>query len=60
MFNKKNVQKVIHVTLGGMPLLGILYGAILPLQRVEQQLLMLALLIWLQAFFIFEIFLSGR
>ncbi len=57
---KKNFQKVIHVTLGSLPLVGIVYGALLPLQRLEQQLMMLALLIWIQAFFIFEIFLSGR
>ncbi len=60
MLNKKIMQKAIHVTLGGLPLLGIFYGALLPLPRIEQQMLMLALLIWIQAFFIFEIFWSGR
>lgn len=60
MIDKKKFQKAVHVTLGGLPLIGILYGSFLPLQRTGQQLLMLALLIWLQVFFIFEVFLNGR
>lgn len=60
MINKKKVQKAVHITLGGLPLIGILYGSFLPLQKTMQQLLVLALLIWLQVFFIFEVFLSGR
>ncbi len=60
MFNKKKIWKAIHFTLGGLPLIGILYGSLLPLQRFEQQLMMLALLLWVQFFFVFEVFLSGR
>lgn len=60
MINKKKIQEAVHITLGGLPLIGILYGSFLPLQKTSQQLLVLALLIWLQTFFIIEVFLNGR
>ncbi len=59
MIRNKSVQKVVRFTVLGLPLAGILYGAVLPLQRMGQQLLMLGLLVWLQLIFVFEIFMNG-
>ncbi len=60
MIRSKNAQRAIRLTVEGLPLAAILYGAILPLQRIGQQLLVLALLVWLQLIFVFEIFVNGK
>ncbi len=60
MIKNKKARKVLYFTISRLPLAGIVYGTLLPLQRFGQQMMMLAFLIWLQVFFVFEILLSGR
>ena len=42
----------------GLPIAGAIGTALLPLQRLGQQFLMLIVLLWIQVFFIVEIFLG--
>jgi len=54
--NIKNFRHLIQ----GLPLAGILVTSLLPLSILGRQLLMLVLLIWFQAYFIFDVFFNGK
>jgi hypothetical protein len=43
-----------------LPLAGVVVTALLPLQRIGQQFLMLIVLLWIQVYFISEAFLAGK
>jgi hypothetical protein len=60
MMTTKKLPKAVKVVLRGLPLAGAAATALLPLQRIGQQFLILILLLWVQAFFILEGFLAGK
>jgi len=58
---KKRVPKDWKIVIQGIPLAGALVTTLLPItQRLGQQFIMLIVLLWVQAFFIIECFLTGR
>jgi len=57
---KKRLPQSLKLTLRGLPLAGTALTALLPLPRLGRQFLMLIVLLWLQVFFVVEIFLAGR
>jgi hypothetical protein len=59
MKNKK-LQKAVKIVARGLPLAGAAVAALLPLQQLGQQFLMLIVLLWIQVFFISEVFLAGK
>ena len=56
----KKLPKAVKVVLRGLPLAGAAAAAWLPLQRIGQQLLILIVLLWIQAYVIIEGFLAGK
>lgn len=56
----KKLPKVVKVVIRGLPLAGAAATALLPLQRIGQQVLMLIVLVWVQVYFITEVFLAGK
>jgi hypothetical protein len=59
MRTKKDL-KVWKLVIQGLPLAGAAGTVFLPLQRLAQQYVMLIVLLWIQAFFISEVFLNGK
>jgi len=59
MANRK-LPKTLKSVIRSLPLAGAAATTILPLQRIGQQFLILILLLWVQVFFIVEVFLAGR
>jgi hypothetical protein len=58
---KKKLPRGWKMVIQGVPLAGVLVVTLLPtVQRLGQQLLILIVLLWIQAFFIIEYFLTGR
>jgi len=53
---KKNMRYFIRV----LPLAGIIVSAFLPLSPIGRQLLVLVLLVWLQIYFLLDVFLFGK
>jgi len=60
VLKKLDVRKGLKITLLGLPLAGILASAAFPLTNFGRQCMILALLIWLQVYFIFDVFLGGK
>ncbi len=60
MLKKKRISKGFRWVVRGMPLVAILGASLLPLSKTANQFLMLAVLLWLQAFIIFECYLVDR
>ena len=60
MLKKPSLTKNIRHIIQGLPLAGILLTSLLPLSVLGRQLLMLVLLIWFQAYFIFDVFFNGK
>jgi hypothetical protein len=56
----KRLPQSLKLTLRGLPLAGAALTALLPLPHLGQQFLILIVLLWLQVFFVVEIFLTGR
>jgi hypothetical protein len=56
----KKLPKAVKFVIRGLPLAGAAATALLPLQRVGQQVLMLIVLVWVQVYFITEVFLAGK
>jgi hypothetical protein len=57
---KKRIQKIVRYTLISLPLAGVVVADFMPLTARAQQFLVMIVLIWLQVFFIFEVFLMSR
>jgi hypothetical protein len=60
MLKKTRVIKGFRWVVRGLPLVAILGASMLPLSKTANQFLMLAVLLWLQAFIVFECFLIDR
>jgi hypothetical protein len=56
----KKFPKGWKIVIQGLPLAGAAVTPFLPLQRQGQQFAMLVVLIWIQLFFIFDIFQTGK
>jgi hypothetical protein len=56
MFKNKDIAKVIRYSVEGLPLAAIIFASFLPLQPIVRHLLVLAVLVWVQVFMIFEVF----
>lgn len=57
---KKKVPKLVKYILRALPLAGAAGTAFLPLARTGQQFMVLIVLVWIQVYFILELFLAGR
>jgi len=57
---KKIVVKGLKLVIQGLPLAGAVGSVFLPLQRLGQQFAVLVVLVWIQVFFIFEVFQVGK
>ncbi len=56
----KKIPRTVKFVIRGLPLAGAIAMALLPLQRIGQQFLMLIVLLWIQVYFISEVFLAGK
>jgi hypothetical protein len=57
---KKKLSRTMKFLLRGLPLAGAAGTAFLPLARTGQQFMVLIVLVWIQVYFILELFLAGR
>jgi len=57
---KKKLSKTMKFALRSLPLLGAMGSVLLPLQRTGQQFMVLIVLIWVQVYFVLEIFMAGK
>jgi hypothetical protein len=57
---KKRFPKGLKLMIQGVPLVAAAATTFLPLQRLGQQFVVLIVLLWVQVFFIVEVFLAGR
>jgi hypothetical protein len=57
---KNGIPKVWKLVIQGLPLAGAAATVFLPLSRLGQQFSVLIVLVWLQIFFIIEIFIAGK
>ena len=57
---KKKFPRSIKLAVQGLPLAGAAATVLLPQARLGQQFVMLIVLLWVQAFFILDIFLAGK
>jgi hypothetical protein len=60
MKKKKNGSKRLKILMQGLPIAAAAGSALLPVQRLGQQLIMLIVLLWIQVFFIVECFLGNK
>jgi hypothetical protein len=60
MLYQEKIRKFLRYALIGLPLAGVLVADFLPLTARAQQFLIMIVLIWLQVFFLFEVFMSGK
>jgi hypothetical protein len=58
MMKKVDFKQGVRIVIGALPLAGIIAGSLLPLSNFGHQLMILALLVWLQFFLLFEVFLA--
>jgi hypothetical protein len=56
----KKVFKGWKIVIQALPLAGAAVTVFLPLQRLGQQFAILIVLVWLQVFFLFEVFQVGK
>ena len=56
----KKIPKSWKIVIQGLPQAGAAVTAFLPLKQPGQQLAVLVVLIWIQLFFIFDIFQTGK
>ncbi len=56
----KKLPRALKFVIRGLPLAGAVASVFFNLTRIEQQLMVLMVLIWLQVYFILEVFLAGR
>jgi hypothetical protein len=57
---KKKMNRRLKLVMQGLPLLAAAGAALLPIQRLGQQFLVLIILLWIQVFILVECFLVGR
>jgi hypothetical protein len=57
---KKKVPLALKYTCLSLPLAGAAASVFLPLTDIAHQFMILVVLVWIQAYFIFEIFLVGK
>lgn len=60
MLKKINLNNSLRYIIPGLPLAGIVFGSLLPMPDFGRQLLILALFVWCQIYFICEIFYHGK
>jgi hypothetical protein len=60
MKKEKKIPKSWKLVMQGLPIAAAAGAALLPLQRLGQQFIMLFVLLWLQVFFIIECFLINK
>jgi hypothetical protein len=58
--SRKKLGKITGYIIGGLPVLGMMGAAFMPISARTQQLLVLVALIWFQVFLILEVFLFGK
>lgn len=58
--SKGKIQKIARYTFFSLPLLGVVAANLMPISIRSHQFLVMIVLIWLQVFFVFEIFFAGR
>ncbi len=56
----KKLPKAAKYAIRALPLAGAIVTGLFNITRFEQQFLVLIVLLWLQVYFIFELFLAGR
>ncbi len=56
----KKLPKSVKWAIRALPLMGAAGSALLPLSRFGQQFMILIVLVWMQVYFILELFLAGR
>jgi hypothetical protein len=56
----KKLPQAVKWTIRALPLAGVAATVFFNPSRLEQQFTILIVLVWLQAYFIFELFLAGR
>ncbi len=57
---EKKLPKTVKYAIRALPLIGAASTVFLPLSRVGQEFMVLIVLVWVQVYFILEIFLAGR
>jgi len=56
----KRLSQVVKIAVPGLPLAAAVATSFLPLREIGRQLIMLFVLIWIQVYFIYEIFLARK
>ena len=59
LLNKRLLKQGVKWTAAGLPIVAVVWASFLPLQTWMQQALVMVVLLWLQAFFLFGVFSSG-
>ncbi len=57
---QKKLPKTVRYALRAMPLAGAVAFSFLPLQQIGRQFLILIVLVWVQVYFVLELFMAGR
>ncbi len=57
---EKKLPKAVKYALRILPLAGAASTVLLPLNRIGQEFMVLIVLVWVQVYFVLEIFLAGR
>jgi len=60
MLKKKSISNNMKMLVRSLPLAAIVGASIIPLPNLARQFLILAVLLWIQVFFVFECFLIDR
>lgn len=60
MIAPRKLSKIVKYTLQGLPLAGAASSVFLPISQVAHQFMMLIVLVWLQVFFILDVFVIGK
>ncbi len=59
-FKSRKLQGVLKNLIRTLPLAGAVASVFLPLHEIARQFMILIVLVWVQAYFILEIFLAGK
>jgi len=57
---KNKVPRALKYACLSLPLAGAAVSVFLPLREIARQFMVLVVLLWFQAYFIFEVFLTGK
>ncbi len=58
--NTKKLPRAAKYALRALPLAGAAASTLIPLSRAGQQFMILIVLVWVQVYFVLELFLAGR